>query len=51
MARKDTRTKPQPAKTGGLLSQYNAIGPAAVVAALICAKRQTKATSSGVKPA
>ena len=39
MARETKKTERKPAKAEELLAQYHAIGPAAILAALICAPR------------
>jgi hypothetical protein len=46
------RTAPRPQAQSDLLSQYRAIGPAAILAALICApKKRAKNASNLVKAA
>lgn len=42
MARKEKTATQEPARGKSLISQYNAIGPAALIAALLCVPRSRK---------
>ena len=44
-------TTPQPERKPELLNQYRAIGPAAILAALLCAAKTRPEEASAAKPA
>ncbi|MCC0038306.1 MAG: transcriptional regulator [Brucellaceae bacterium] len=52
MPRKTTEAKRENATNAGLVSQYRAIGPAAVMAAVLCATRKRiRQAQNAAKPA
>lgn len=43
MARQETQSERERAEAAALIAQYRSIGPAAILAALVCAQDKTKA--------